>query len=113
MLPYFEQSPMYNAVNFSSGTSAAPDNLTIAGVQVNSLICPSDTRNEQVAFPAARSLHAARLTRLELECGLPLAPWGLDPSVHQLWRKCRYVHIRLLKPDADVGPRVFQWPDLQ
>jgi prepilin-type processing-associated H-X9-DG protein len=55
MLPYFEQAPMYNSINFSSGTSAAPDNLTITGVQVNSLICPSDTRNETIALPSMRA----------------------------------------------------------
>jgi prepilin-type N-terminal cleavage/methylation domain-containing protein/prepilin-type processing-associated H-X9-DG protein len=55
MLPYFEQAPMFNSINFSSGTSAAPDNLTISGVQVNSLICPSDTRNETIGLPATRA----------------------------------------------------------
>ena len=42
MLPYFEQSAMYNAVNFSL-TYVHAANVTIAGVQVNSLICPSDS----------------------------------------------------------------------
>jgi hypothetical protein len=42
MLPFFEQGPIYNSVNFSSGRSAAADNLTIAGVRIASLICPSD-----------------------------------------------------------------------
>ncbi len=55
MLPYFEQAPMYNAVNFSSGTSAAPDNLTVAGVRVASLICPSDLQNDTIAMPASRA----------------------------------------------------------
>jgi len=55
MLPFFEQAPMYNAINFSSGTSAAPDNLTIAGVQIASLICPSDTKNETISLPASRA----------------------------------------------------------
>jgi prepilin-type N-terminal cleavage/methylation domain-containing protein/prepilin-type processing-associated H-X9-DG protein len=55
MLPYFEQAPMFNSINFSSGTSAAPDNLTIAGVRVASLICPSDIQNDTVAMPAQRA----------------------------------------------------------
>jgi prepilin-type N-terminal cleavage/methylation domain-containing protein/prepilin-type processing-associated H-X9-DG protein len=55
MLPYFEQAPMYNSINFSSGTSAAPDNLTIAGTRVASLICPSDVQNDTVAMPASRA----------------------------------------------------------
>jgi prepilin-type N-terminal cleavage/methylation domain-containing protein/prepilin-type processing-associated H-X9-DG protein len=55
MLPFFEQAAMYNAINFSSGTSAAPDNLTIAGVRVASLVCPSDLQNDTVAMPAQRA----------------------------------------------------------
>jgi prepilin-type N-terminal cleavage/methylation domain-containing protein/prepilin-type processing-associated H-X9-DG protein len=54
MLGYFDQSPMYNAINFNL-CSAGPENLTIAGVQVNSLICPSDTQNQSVALPATQS----------------------------------------------------------
>ncbi len=54
MLPYFEQSPMYNAVNFNL-VSADPSNLTIAGVRVASLICPSDPQNETIAMPAQRA----------------------------------------------------------
>jgi prepilin-type N-terminal cleavage/methylation domain-containing protein/prepilin-type processing-associated H-X9-DG protein len=55
MLPYFEQAPMYNAVNFSSGTSAAPDNLTIGGTRIGSLICPSDVQNDSIALPASKA----------------------------------------------------------
>jgi len=54
MLPYFEQSPMYNAVNFNLCSSDIA-NLTICGVQVNSLICPSDTQNQTIPFPAQRA----------------------------------------------------------
>src|SRR5271168_1223287 len=54
MLPYFEQGPMYNATNFNL-CSSDPANLTICGVQVNSLICPSDTRNETIPFPATQA----------------------------------------------------------
>jgi prepilin-type N-terminal cleavage/methylation domain-containing protein/prepilin-type processing-associated H-X9-DG protein len=53
MLPYFEQAPMYSACNFSL-CSSDPGNLTISGVQVNSLICPSDTRNETIPLPATQ-----------------------------------------------------------
>jgi prepilin-type N-terminal cleavage/methylation domain-containing protein len=42
MLPFFEQAPMYNAVNFNLDSSDIA-NVTICGVQINSLICPSDT----------------------------------------------------------------------
>src|SRR5271155_1701898 len=39
MLPFFEQAPMFNATNFSLN-AGAPDNLTIGGVLVSSLVCP-------------------------------------------------------------------------
>jgi prepilin-type N-terminal cleavage/methylation domain-containing protein/prepilin-type processing-associated H-X9-DG protein len=54
MLAFFEQAPMYNAVNFNL-CSADPGNLTIAGVKLASLICPSDTKNETIALPATRA----------------------------------------------------------
>ena len=55
MLPFFEQAPMYNAINFSSSTSAGAENLTIGGVQINSLICPSDTQNQTIPLPATQA----------------------------------------------------------
>ena len=54
MLPQFEQGAMYNATNFNL-CSASAENLTICGVQLNALICPSDTMNSQVLMPASRS----------------------------------------------------------
>src|SRR5262249_33102914 len=54
MLPYFEQAPMYSAVNFNLCSSDIA-NLTICGVRVNSLICPSDTLNDSVLIPPTRS----------------------------------------------------------
>ncbi len=47
LLPFTEQSPMYNAVNFSLGY-ASWANMTIAGVRMSILTCPSDSRNEPV-----------------------------------------------------------------
>ena len=41
MLPYTEQQPMYNATNFNL-TRYNVENITIAGVKVASLACPSD-----------------------------------------------------------------------
>ncbi len=49
MLPYFEQMPMYNATNFNL-TSSNVENITISGVQVASLLCPSDTNNVPVGI---------------------------------------------------------------
>jgi prepilin-type N-terminal cleavage/methylation domain-containing protein/prepilin-type processing-associated H-X9-DG protein len=54
MLPFFEQSVMYNAANFNLN-SGDPSNLTIGGVQVNSLICPSDLQNQTMALSASQS----------------------------------------------------------
>jgi prepilin-type N-terminal cleavage/methylation domain-containing protein/prepilin-type processing-associated H-X9-DG protein len=54
MLPFFEQSPMYNAANFSLN-AGDPSNLTIGGVQVASLICPSDLQNTSVALPTSQA----------------------------------------------------------
>ena len=42
---------MYNAANFSLN-SGDPDNMTIGGVSVNSLVCPSDINNQAIQFPA-------------------------------------------------------------
>jgi prepilin-type N-terminal cleavage/methylation domain-containing protein/prepilin-type processing-associated H-X9-DG protein len=55
MLPYFEQGAMANAINFSLCSSDV-NNLTICGVRVASLICPSDTLNDTIPIPATRVL---------------------------------------------------------
>jgi prepilin-type N-terminal cleavage/methylation domain-containing protein/prepilin-type processing-associated H-X9-DG protein len=44
MLPYTEQSATYNAVNFSNNYGSYT-NVTIAGVRLATLTCPSDTAN--------------------------------------------------------------------
>ena len=44
-LPYTEQAPMYNAVNFLL-TYANMENWTLGGVQIASLVCPSDVNNQ-------------------------------------------------------------------
>jgi prepilin-type N-terminal cleavage/methylation domain-containing protein/prepilin-type processing-associated H-X9-DG protein len=54
MMPYLEQGPMYNATNFNLSSSGA-QNITICGVQINSLICPSDTMNTSVTFPTSQA----------------------------------------------------------
>ena len=41
LLPYFEQTSTYNVVNFNL-TAYEVDNITVAGVAISSLICPSD-----------------------------------------------------------------------
>jgi len=44
ILPYTEQSQIYNSVNMMM-TYANQENWTIAGVQISSLVCPSDINN--------------------------------------------------------------------
>ena len=52
MLPYTEQSAMYNATNFML-TRYAVQNITIAGVKIASLACPSDQSDSVPILPAA------------------------------------------------------------
>ncbi len=47
MLPFTEQSAMYNAVNFNMNYGSWT-NATIAGVRLSVLTCPSDTANSPV-----------------------------------------------------------------
>jgi prepilin-type N-terminal cleavage/methylation domain-containing protein/prepilin-type processing-associated H-X9-DG protein len=42
MLPYFEQVPLWNAYNSVIDSSTHPANITIAGVGIATLWCPSD-----------------------------------------------------------------------
>jgi prepilin-type N-terminal cleavage/methylation domain-containing protein/prepilin-type processing-associated H-X9-DG protein len=46
MLPYTEQSPMYNSINFNL-TRYNIENITIAGVKLSVLNCPSDITDPQ------------------------------------------------------------------
>ena len=54
MLPYFDQAPMYNQINFNNCASSS-ENLFAAGVQIKALVCPSDTNNSVLAYPSTRS----------------------------------------------------------
>ena len=73
MLPYFEQQAMYNATNFNL-TSGDPANLTIGGVQIRSLICPSDPQNDSYALPATRTSPAGTLPGWSFNTIYPLPP---------------------------------------
>ncbi|WP_435008457.1 DUF1559 domain-containing protein [Tundrisphaera lichenicola] len=46
LLPFSEQSPLYNAVNFSL-TQRNVDNITVAGIRLAILSCPSDINDPQ------------------------------------------------------------------
>jgi prepilin-type N-terminal cleavage/methylation domain-containing protein/prepilin-type processing-associated H-X9-DG protein len=45
MLPFTEQSPMYNCVNFTLTYANIENYATVAGAQLSALVCPSDTNN--------------------------------------------------------------------
>lgn len=56
MLPFMEQTPIYNAVNFN-WTEFDPPNITIAGVKISTLACPSDPWTAQtIRFPKSTAL---------------------------------------------------------
>ncbi len=54
MMPYLDQGPLYNQVNFN-GTSSDPSNIGLCGVQIPTLRCPTDAQNDPIPFPATRS----------------------------------------------------------
>jgi prepilin-type N-terminal cleavage/methylation domain-containing protein/prepilin-type processing-associated H-X9-DG protein len=54
MLPFTEQSPIYNAVNFNNNYGSYT-NATIAGVRLSVLTCPSDTANDPTPLRNASS----------------------------------------------------------
>jgi prepilin-type processing-associated H-X9-DG protein len=54
MLPFIEQQPLYDSIDFT-GCSSSPANIAICGARIPCLICPTDTNNDPVQFPTARS----------------------------------------------------------
>jgi prepilin-type processing-associated H-X9-DG protein len=54
MLPFTDQSPMYNAVNFNNNYGSCT-NVMIAGVRLSTLTCPSDTNNTPNLLRTANS----------------------------------------------------------
>jgi len=56
MLPFTEQSAMYNAVNFNNNFGSYT-NVTIAGVRLAILTCPSDTANTPTLLRNSNSPH--------------------------------------------------------
>ena len=54
MLPFTEQSSLFNAVNFN-WNSGSYSNVTISGVRLASLTCPSDIKNDPVPLRTAAS----------------------------------------------------------
>ncbi len=71
MLPAFEQSNIYNSVNFSLNWRS-PDNFTIAGVGINTLMCPSDPdASVAVSFTAIAAAAAATSSQNPYSFGTP------------------------------------------
>ena len=71
MLPFTEQAPMYNSVNFNL-TSGNFENLTIAGVRLNVLQCPSDNSNDPIQINT--SLATASFNSIAQNPGAALPP---------------------------------------
>jgi prepilin-type N-terminal cleavage/methylation domain-containing protein/prepilin-type processing-associated H-X9-DG protein len=57
LLPFTEQAPMYNCVNFNM-TYANIENFTLAGVQLAILVCPSDTNITPQLMNTANGYHS-------------------------------------------------------
>jgi prepilin-type N-terminal cleavage/methylation domain-containing protein/prepilin-type processing-associated H-X9-DG protein len=71
MLAYTEQAPMFNSVNFNL-TSGNFENLTICGVRLSILTCPSDTANDPV--PLNPQTPNASFNSIATNPGVPLPP---------------------------------------
>jgi prepilin-type N-terminal cleavage/methylation domain-containing protein/prepilin-type processing-associated H-X9-DG protein len=73
MLPYTDQAPMYNSVNFNL-TSGNFENLTVCGVRLNILTCPSDTQNDPVPLvPGTKNASFNTVGNLKL--AMPPGNW--------------------------------------
>jgi prepilin-type N-terminal cleavage/methylation domain-containing protein/prepilin-type processing-associated H-X9-DG protein len=69
MTPFLEQQQLYNATNFNL-SNYEPDNITIAGVAINTLMCPSDPWQ-----PQAISKSTANASFVENVNALPPGTW--------------------------------------
>jgi prepilin-type N-terminal cleavage/methylation domain-containing protein/prepilin-type processing-associated H-X9-DG protein len=58
LLPYTEQAPIYNAVNFYM-TYANLENRTVAGTQLSMLVCPSDTNIQPQVISSSNGFSAS------------------------------------------------------
>ena len=112
MLPYFEQQAMYNATNFNL-TSADQANITICGVQIRSLVCPSDPQTDPYTFPATVGSPSGTTPGWSFNNIYPLPPGTWRQAFTQLCRQRRDVHLRVLQPDEPDGPEQLQRRHLQ
>jgi len=86
MLPHMEQQSIYNAVNFSL-VWKAPDNITIAGVGISTLWCPSDPdASTSVPISTINSVPGASVTyNLGVPTGNFLQQFTSYGAVAGLW----------------------------
>jgi prepilin-type processing-associated H-X9-DG protein len=92
-----------------------PDDLRCAGRLADLPQRPSERHDPDSGNSRVRH---RRLPRLELQpdpqrcrCRFPLASRQLAPGVHKLCRQCGDIHLRVLEPDVDDDPRLFQRRD--
>jgi prepilin-type N-terminal cleavage/methylation domain-containing protein/prepilin-type processing-associated H-X9-DG protein len=71
MLPFTEQAPMYNSVNFSLN-SGNYENLTIAGVKLSILTCPSEPNNNPSIIAASTPQASFNVVNIK---NLPPGTW--------------------------------------
>jgi prepilin-type N-terminal cleavage/methylation domain-containing protein/prepilin-type processing-associated H-X9-DG protein len=93
MLPYFEQAAIYNAYNSSAylqffgsiygGPMLAPHNITIIGVTLNTLACPSDP-NAQVSINVSSNLPGLSMTYADWNSLIvPPGTWYARPTSYR------------------------------
>ncbi len=73
MLPYFDQAPAYNQVNFNH-CSSSNDNNFLCGVVIKSLSCPSDVQNQPIGMPATKTSPAGTSPGWNMNVVYPLSP---------------------------------------
>ena len=82
LLPYYEQGPLFNMINYNCGAQISyfnnmstpaddPSNITLIGVVINTLICPDDPT---AADPITLSTPIAYGQNFAQWCGLPQVP---------------------------------------
>jgi prepilin-type N-terminal cleavage/methylation domain-containing protein/prepilin-type processing-associated H-X9-DG protein len=93
LLPYYEQASLYNTYNRLSNVEAPP-NITIAGVGISTLWCPSD--------PAvATSLNLAAMTTSGYTVGYNLGYFQLPPGN---WNQYQASYGGVMGPVAIFAP---------
>ncbi len=100
MLPTFEQGNIYNAVNFSLNWKT-PDNLTIAGVGVGTLWCPSDP-DAAVAVPIASINSVSPTYSLGVPTGNFVQQYTSYGGVAGLW------NLTVKTTDTNAGVSTYQ-----